>query len=187
MKSLSLKHVLFFGLLATLVAAWFAPSAEKEDNMLSDRSKNIAGKPRSKSEFAGSKASAKTKSEPQVMIIRPRLSDMADDSRLFNSTYWTPPIKPTPIPVQVGPVPSTLPVPLPTPEVAPAIPFKVLGRYEDAGQITVFVQFNEQNLAIRAGDTVVGKYKVENISATAVELLYIPLNQPQTLPISGSK
>jgi hypothetical protein len=185
MKQRSLKYVLFFGLLATLIAAWFAPAKEKEDILLSDRSKNVVSIAQAKSDPPVSRVAVKTKTEPQVLTVRPRVRETLDDSRLFNSTYWTPPIKPTPLPVQLSAMPSKLPIPIPTPEVAPPIPFRVLGRYEDEGQTTLFVQFNEQSLAIRVGDTIGGKYKVENISATNVGLIYIPLNQPQSMPLGG--
>jgi hypothetical protein len=177
MTPLSRNRLLFSGLLLTLVAAWFAPTKEKDGIALSDRAKTLSEKPQGKAESVASKATVKT--EPQVLTVRPRLREATDDSRLFNSTSWTPPPKPAILVAQPIAVPTKLPTPLP--EVAPPIPFRVLGRYEDAGETTVFVQFNEQNLAIKVGDTVAGKYKVESITANNVGLLYVPLNQPQSL------
>jgi hypothetical protein len=177
MKPLSRNRLLFFAFLLTLAAAWFAPTKEKDAIVLSNRAKTLSSKPQGKAESVVSKATVKT--EPQVLTIRPRLREATDDSRLFNSTSWTPPPKPVILVAQPAVVPTKPPAPLP--EVAPPIPFRVLGRYEDAGETTVFVQFNEQNLAIKVGDTVAGKYKVESITANNVGLLYVPLNQPQSL------
>ncbi len=179
MKSQSRNRLLFLGLALTLVAAWFAPAKEKDGLALSERAKNVASKAQTKTDSMASKASVKT--EPQVLTVNQRLREAADDSRPFNSTSWTPPVKPVIVVAQSQPSGTPTKVPTPLPEVAPPVPFRVLGRFEEEGESTVFLQLNDQNLAVKVGDTVAGKYKVESITSTNIGLLYVPLNKQQTL------
>ena len=87
---------------------------------------------------------------------------------LFPSqTWYIPPPPPKPVP--------------PPPPQAPPLPFRFLGLWEESGQAAVFVSDGPRDLILRAGDTVDGRYKVERVGHGVVRLVYLPLNQTQTL------
>lgn len=73
---------------------------------------------------------------------------------------------------------------LPPAPMAPPLPFKLLGRYVDEGQpLAVFLQFNDQNLVVREGDTIAEHYKVEGLDDKTLTLLHLPTQQRQTINI----
>ena len=87
---------------------------------------------------------------------------------LFPSqTWYIPPPPPKPVP--------------PPPPQAPPLPFRFLGLWEESGETVVFVSDGPRDLIMKAGDTVDGHYKVEDIGHGMVRLVYLPLNQTQIL------
>ena len=95
-----------------------------------------------------------------------RFADAGRD--LFPSqTWYIPPPPPKPAP--------------PPPPQAPPLPFRFLGLWEESGQTAVFVSDGPRDLVLKAGDTVDGRYKVDAIGHGLVRLVYLPLNQTQTL------
>jgi hypothetical protein len=88
---------------------------------------------------------------------------------------------PEPIPL-AQPVPVVAPPPPPPPQ-APPLPFRIFGRYVDAGQQVVFLQINERNLAVRVGDVIDGQYRIESLQGALLAFLYLPLQQMQTLDL----
>jgi hypothetical protein len=174
---------LVVGLAGTLVAVWFAPEGDAEATSLR------AGTPSSVSETGASAATVVHGAADKpgtanldVLGIRARNGDEADDrlGTLFSAAPWAA-AKPV-VPVADKPAVEAPP----EPPRAPPLPFKELGRYEEAGQTVVFLQFGEQNLVVRSGETIADNYKVEGIDGTSMTLRYLPLNQVQTLELSGT-
>jgi hypothetical protein len=173
--------------LVTAIAAWYAPAPDADGVALSVRSpqaKPQVGDVREASladKTAAASSTSKAGGDPSVLSIRPRHRDDAVDTQLFSSTQWTKPVQK----LEVLATPTIQTEPLPP--QAPALPFVLVGRYEEAGQTTVFLQHNEQNLVVRVGDTIAGQYKVESLKGSTLNLRYLPLNQPQSLEIGGSQ
>ncbi len=71
----------------------------------------------------------------------------------------------------------------PPPPAAPPLPFKYLGRMVDGGRAVVFLERNQDSLAVAAGDTVDKTYHVESVADTAVQFVYLPLGTRQVLGI----
>lgn len=104
--------------------------------------------------------------------LQPRASAPAELDDLFG-------VPPTPAPV-VQAVASA-----PAPQ-APALPFQVLGRYENDGDKAVFLQYNDRNLVARVGDTIDDLYQVESLQDGVLTLVYLPLHQKQTLQVGSA-
>ncbi|MDD2742185.1 MAG: hypothetical protein PHV02_07920 [Rhodocyclaceae bacterium] len=174
------------GLLLTVLAAWFAPPLEDDNGlMLSERAQNTqpvnagAGMPKISTPPASHLTLAPAL---DVLGIHPRTMDAETDAaggRLFASSQWATTTKPVAVNTEVEPPPS--------PPLAPPLPFRFLGRYKDAGQSVVFLQYNDQSLVVRQGDTLGEQYKVEKLDGTTLSLRYLPLNQIQSLDVGSSQ
>lgn len=69
--------------------------------------------------------------------------------------------------------------------VAPPLPFRVMGRYEDGGKSVVFLLQADRSWAIGEGDALSETYKVERITPSAIHIRYLPLNEVQVLEIGA--
>ncbi len=169
------QTLLALGLVATLAAAWFAPPESDDALVLAER-----GQPRAQEGGRSTSSLQVEAGQGLVLQIHPRSTD--DDQnlgeRLFLASGGQPP---KPVPVST---PTNLPPPAPQ---APPLPFQVLGRYEEAGQTAVFLQFNDQALVVREGDTLGELYKVEKLTGSSLSMRYLPLNQLQSLEIGSSR
>lgn len=183
------KRVLLgLALLASVVAAWFAPPLDGEGVALTPRAASVVAPTGAATQGAPRAVSSVAVRSPNVVSIdvrriAPRAqSETIDepDSRLFAAQQWSAPAKPA------QPA-SAAPPPAPAPPQAPPLPFKVLGRYDDEGQTTVFVQHLEQALVLRVGDTIAEHYKVESLQGNTLTMRYLPLNQTQTLEVGATK
>ena len=166
------KVVLGLSLLATLLAVVFAPPAADDGVALAVHKATAAG--------------AATMPQPgkkivavDVLRIRSRAVEDDDDdgAKVFASTQWgvaSPKLAAAPV--------GAAPAAAASPQVPP-LPFKLLGRYQEDGQDLVFLQFNEQNLVVRVGDTIADHYKVQSLNGPLLTLLYTPLNQQQTMDV----
>lgn len=67
----------------------------------------------------------------------------------------------------------------------PPPPFRVIGRYVDGEKVSIFVEYNDQALAVRIGDMIGGDYRVEAISDRSISVVYLPLNEVQSISVSG--
>ena len=93
---------------------------------------------------------------------------------LFSTRNWNPP-PPAPAPVaEAAPV-------------APALPFAFLGKKLEGGIWEVYLSRGEQTFIVREGQTLEGVYRVDKIAPPSLALTYLPLGQPQTLPIGDSR
>jgi hypothetical protein len=89
---------------------------------------------------------------------------------------------PTPPPVTMAIAP-TPPPPPPAP-TAPPLPFRYFGKWIDGDRTVVFLWNNSDGYSVAAGDTVEGTYRIESITDSSVDFIYLPLGSKQTLPIS---
>ncbi len=89
---------------------------------------------------------------------------------MFHARSWQPP--PPPVSARAPERPT-----------APPLPFRFFGRLIDDGTTVVFLNRQDDIYAVKAGDTIDGAYRVEEINGSAVVLTYLPLKQRQTLQI----
>jgi hypothetical protein len=97
-----------------------------------------------------------------------------DIGNVFNATTWYVPPPPPPPP---GPPPK------PT---APPMPFTFLGRYEDSPRLVIILSRGDRVYTVSEGDVIDGTYRVDQVTDSSVELMYLPLNIKQTLSMSAS-
>ncbi|MFQ6575803.1 hypothetical protein [Pseudomonas sp. UM16] len=99
---------------------------------------------------------------------------------LFPSKSWKPAAQMATVteqPVVVAPVAA------PT---APALPFQFVGRLHDRDDQQVFLQSGEKLYVVRRGDVIDDLYRIEQISATELSLVYLPLHLSQTLSVGSA-
>ena len=97
---------------------------------------------------------------------------------LFASKAVLPP--PPPVAMVVAPPPP----PPPAPPAAPPLPFRYFGKWIDGDRTVVFLWNNGEGQSVAAGDTVEGAYRIEAITDSSIDFVYLPLGSKQTLPIS---
>ena len=97
---------------------------------------------------------------------------------LFASKAAVPP--PPPVAIVVAPPPP----PPPAPPSAPPLPFRYFGKWIDGDRTVVFLWNNRESHSVAAGDTVEGTYRIEAITDSSIDFVYLPLGSKQTLPIS---
>lgn len=178
------RSLIFLTLAATLLAAYFAPSPANDDVALSERTRAAAGRGIGTA-ATGQKSELRSESSRTIVVPSLRSRDVeapsSDAVAVFAATQWTAPtpkseIVPTPVAV--------VPEPPPPVQAAP-LPFQVFGLYVEDGQVGVFLQYNDQSLVARVGETIADHYKVESIQGGTLTLRYLPLDQTQTLEIGG--
>jgi hypothetical protein len=179
MTAVTKRHALLgAALLATLAAAWFAPAGAPASGVV-DAARPAAARTADASRTRRRGAPAQAVG---VLAIRPRAqgdADDAGDAALFAS------LQPAAASASAAPVAAAA-----EPEAAtsaPPLPFKVLGRIDEPGRSAVFLQYNDQNLVVRVGDMIAGQYRVESLKGGILTLLYLPLNQTQTLDVGGAR
>ncbi|MCQ1550836.1 MAG: hypothetical protein NOF05_18970 [Candidatus Accumulibacter phosphatis] len=132
---------------------------------------------------AGSAAEKKTSTRLEVaaLIARAQLIPAVAEEQasreprdLFPSLSWLPP---PPIPEKPA---------KPPPPTAPPLPFVYLGKKLEAGQWEAYFGRGEEVFIVREGMTLTGLYRVQEIRPPTLTLLYLPLQQSQTIPIGGS-
>ncbi|MEW6612267.1 MAG: hypothetical protein ACOY5C_03860 [Pseudomonadota bacterium] len=102
-----------------------------------------------------------------------RAVELGDVDDVFASKSWAPPPK-------VAPAPQ-LPPPPPPPPAPPPLPFTYLGKLLDDGETTVFLSFQDRNLAVKTGDVIDSLYRVDEIRPQALTVTYLPMDAKQTL------
>ncbi len=93
-----------------------------------------------------------------------------------------------PAPPQIAPVAPAAAPPEAKPEPpqapgAPALPFSYLGRMQKGERTIIYLLKNQDMLLAETGSTLENDYRVEGISDTAVNFLYLPLGSRQVLSI----
>lgn len=87
---------------------------------------------------------------------------------------------------RVPPPPAPALPPPPPPLSAPPLPFVYLGKMVEDGATVVFLGKQDNNYSVRAGDTLDKLYRLEKIDDQAITLVYLPLDQQQTLFIGSN-
>ena len=102
----------------------------------------------------------------------------------FGKRSWLAPPPPPPPPVVPPPPPTPAPTPPPS---APTLPFSLLGLVENEPGVTTALLMQGNDLIVaKAGDEIAGKrYRVVSVSATAIQFIYLPLQQAQVLQVPG--
>jgi len=114
---------------------------------------------------------------PDVPTRTPVSKDAHRDP--FAAKGWLPP-PPPPLPVV------ELPPPPPPPPQAPPVPFKFIGQIEDkSAKPAAFITKGEALFVVHVGDVVENTYRIESFSAAQVVVTYLPLQQRQTIDVSG--
>ena len=67
---------------------------------------------------------------------------------------------------------------------APPLPFTYFGKVIQDGAVIAFVSQGNVDHALKTGDTV-ANYRVQQITASAMTFVYLPLNEKQTLPFGS--
>ncbi|GAB3388922.1 hypothetical protein [Azotobacter armeniacus] len=75
---------------------------------------------------------------------------------------------------------------LPSPPVAPPLPFQFIGRLDDSVRLRVFLLRGDRVHTVEAGDVIDGTYRLEKIAADELTLVYLPLNQIQSLSVGSN-
>lgn len=106
------------------------------------------------------------------------LISSANEKDAFSPHSWLPPPPPAP------PAAKPLPPAAPAKPVPPPLPFVFFGTLDEKGTTQrVFLTKGDQLLVVKANDVVEGRYRIDQITESSVELTYLPLNQKQTISI----
>lgn len=110
-------------------------------------------------------------------IRQDRLSCVADaggSADLFASKSWY-------VPPPPPPPPKPAPPPKPT---APPLPFAFMGSYQESdGRQIFFLTRGERLYTVSTGDVIDGIYRVEDVSAGQLGIIYLPLNIRQSMSV----
>ncbi|HMH16535.1 MAG TPA: hypothetical protein VK572_00145 [Burkholderiales bacterium] len=87
-------------------------------------------------------------------------------------------LAPPPVNVEIAPSPPP-PPPAPT---TPPLPFRYFGKLVDGDRTVVFLWKNSDGYSVAAGDTVDGSYRIESITDSSVNFIYLPIGSVCLLP-----
>lgn len=93
---------------------------------------------------------------------------------LFNPHDWTPP-------------PPVVKPPPPPPPTAPPLPFTFIGKKFEDGNWEIYLARGEQTYIVHTDTMLDGSYRVSAIAPPTLTLIYLPLQQPQTLNIGDAE
>ncbi len=105
----------------------------------------------------------------------PLPAEGASEPPLFAVQSWQPP-----------PPPPPPPAPPEAPD-APPFPYAYLGGLSDDSGRTAFFNRADRVLAVRAGETVDGSFRVDHLDETSMTVTYVPLNQTRQVPLGGAR
>ncbi|HEX4584497.1 MAG TPA: hypothetical protein VH183_06685 [Burkholderiaceae bacterium] len=99
----------------------------------------------------------------------------------FAARGWLPP-PPPPAPAPVVAVDATPP----PPPTAPPVPFRFVGLIEErAAKPAAFIAKGDALFVVHVGDVVESTYRVESFNSAQVVVTYLPLQQRQTIEVTG--
>lgn len=163
------RIVLAVALAATLAAVFWPQREEAPERAMAEPVRRAA--PAAAPERQAVPKPEAVPAGPGHELAAPRLSpEMTAD--LFPSQTWAPPPPPPPRP------------PPPPPPEPPPLPFKYLGRWNEAGGEVLFVSHGNRVLGIRGGDELPGGWQVAEVGQRGVVFNYKPLNIQRTLGIA---
>ena len=74
----------------------------------------------------------------------------------------------------------------PPPPTAPPVPFRFVGLLEEkASKPAAFIAKGDALYVVRVGDVVENTYRVESFNSAQVVVTYLPLQQRQTIEVTG--
>lgn len=177
MRAAARWGILGAALLATAVAAWFAPETDPPAKPRRDS----AGVPTAGSQRVAAAKSVELREPSSVteVVFPVRKPIDADEAGvdLFAGRSWyvAPPPPPPPPPVIAAPPPKPVP---------PALPFAFMGRLaEPSGESVTYLVKDNRSFPVRGGEMLDGGYRVDKVGPTSVEFTYLPLNEKQVLSI----
>jgi hypothetical protein len=173
------RWLILGGLLtATLAAAaWMHDNADEADSKVATVVQTAAGR------ATTPPRSASRHEPPQVSLDKlksRRSGEVARDPFAVNVPH---PKKPKPAAGAAPPGPVAV---VPLPPSAPPLPFTYMGKLLSGQDTTIFLTQGERNLIVRQGDTIDSVYRVEHIADSGITLVYLPLDQRQTIFIGAS-
>jgi hypothetical protein len=177
MKGSSAKRawLLALALAATVAAAGWVRSKEQSGVVAVVASTPRNGAPAERAEPQQQRRDAANPGATGSTIEMEKLSQRPVDRKfgeMFYPRSWQPP--PPPVSARAPERPT-----------APPLPFSFFGRLVDDGTTVVFLNRQDDIYAVKAGDTIDGAYRIEEINGSAVVLTYLPLKQRQTLQIGS--
>jgi hypothetical protein len=112
------------------------------------------------------------------------VSPIQPGADLFAAQSWKPaPVLATVTAEQAAAAAAAMQVVAPT---APPLPFQFIGRLDDRDDVQVFLQNGEKLYVVRKGDMIDDTYRIVGISATEMNMVYLPLHQSQTLSVGSA-
>jgi hypothetical protein len=173
MKGSSAKRawLLALALAATVAAAGWVRSKEQSGVVAASAARNGApaepAEPQQQRRDAANPGATGSTIEMEKLSQRPVAHKFGE---MFHPRSWQPP--PPPVSARAPERPS-----------APPLPFRFFGRLVNDGTTMVFLNRDDDVYAVKAGDTIDGAYRIEEIKRSEVVLTYLPLKQRQTLQI----
>ncbi|WP_166366529.1 hypothetical protein [Pseudomonas akapageensis] len=111
------------------------------------------------------------------------VSSIEPGANLFAAQSWKPaPVLAT-VTAEQAAAAAAMQVVAPT---APPLPFQFIGRLDDHNDVQVFLQNGEKLYVVRNGDMIDDTYRIVGISATEMNMVYLPLHQSQTLSVGSA-
>jgi hypothetical protein len=110
---------------------------------------------------------------------RTRITESASKDP-FAPKGWLPPPPPPP------PAAAAAAAPPPPPPTAPPIPFRFVGLIEEkSAKPAAFIAKGDALYVVHVGDVVETNYRVESFNSAQVVVIYLPLQQRQTIEVTG--
>ena len=103
---------------------------------------------------------------------------------IFAATTWQ--VAPAPAPAPSGVAAAPQKPAMPSPSTAPPPPFRYIGLYGDIESQLVMLVKGDRLFRVAVGDTVENVYRVERVTGSTVELMYLPLKISQPLTLGGT-
>jgi len=121
---------------------------------------------------------------PAVVLTAPNRTEVPVQAAAdpFVAVSFVPPPPPPP------PVVAAPPPPPPPPPKAPPLPFSFVGLLEKGGpKPAAFLARGDALLVVSAGDVIDNDYRIESLSNREIVVIYLPLNERQTLIATGGR
>lgn len=190
------KLVLGVAAAATLLAAWFAP--DQDGGVVGPAAATTrepaAANPTRPSGDAGANAAAPPADAnvgpaPQQWLdlqIHARVND-DELGNLFAKQSWQPdaPKKVLPQVADASQAAQSARAAA-QPNGAPPLPFQFMGRFVEDGKSAWFLQQDGRNVVARPGEKIDDNYLLESAANGALQFIYLPLNERQTLAVGDN-
>ena len=67
---------------------------------------------------------------------------------------------------------------------APALPFRYMGKVVEDGKTEILLLRGDEHFAVAAGQKIDGEYRLDQVTASALTITYLPLKTKQTLELT---